>query len=41
MRHALVEQNVHQVLRIADRSYVLEADRITLAGEALQLLQDV
>ena len=35
----LVEQNVQQALRIADRGYVLESGRIVLAGPGLELLQ--
>jgi len=35
----LVEQNVQQALRIADRAYVLESGRIVLAGPGLELLQ--
>jgi len=36
----LVEQNVHQALRIAHRGYVLETGRIVLAGPARNLLDD-
>lgn len=36
----LIEQNVQQTLEIADRAYVLENGRITLAGESKQLLQE-
>jgi branched-chain amino acid transport system ATP-binding protein len=36
----LVEQNVYQALRIADRAYVLEAGRITRSGEAKELIND-
>jgi branched-chain amino acid transport system ATP-binding protein len=36
----LVEQNVYQALRIADRAYVLEAGRITRSGEAKELMND-
>ena len=35
----LVEQNVQQALRIADRGYVLESGRIVLTGPGLELLQ--
>jgi branched-chain amino acid transport system ATP-binding protein len=36
----LVEQNVHQSLRIANRGYVLETGRIVLTGSGEQLLGD-
>jgi branched-chain amino acid transport system ATP-binding protein len=36
----LVEQNVHHALDSADRAYVLEAGRITLAGPAAVLRHD-
>ncbi|MFM8259878.1 MAG: ABC transporter ATP-binding protein [Vulcanococcus sp.] len=36
----LVEQNAQAALEIADRGYVLEAGRLTLAGPAQQLLAD-
>jgi len=36
----LVEQNAQMALSIADRGYVLETGRITLAGEAQKLLDD-
>ena len=36
----LIEQNVQQTLEIADRAYVLENGRITLAGDSKQLLQE-
>jgi branched-chain amino acid transport system ATP-binding protein len=36
----LVEQNVHQALRIAHHGYVLETGRIVTAGSARQLLED-
>jgi branched-chain amino acid transport system ATP-binding protein len=36
----LIEQNVQQTLEIADRAYVLENGRVTLAGESKQLLQE-
>lgn len=36
----LVEQNVHQALRIVDRAYVLEAGRTTLSGTPKELLED-
>jgi branched-chain amino acid transport system ATP-binding protein len=36
----LIEQNVQQTLEIADRAYVLENGRITLAGDSKELLQE-
>lgn len=36
----LVEQNVAQALRLADRAYVLETGRIALEGGAAQLAAD-
>jgi branched-chain amino acid transport system ATP-binding protein len=36
----LVEQNVHSVLRITDRCYVLEQGRIVLEGESSELIAD-
>ena len=36
----IVEQNVHHVLRTADRAYVLENGRIVMEGEGLALLND-
>jgi branched-chain amino acid transport system ATP-binding protein len=36
----IVEQNVHHVLRTADRAYVLENGRIVMAGTGDQLLND-
>jgi branched-chain amino acid transport system ATP-binding protein len=36
----IVEQNVHHVLRTADRAYVLENGRIVMEGEGLMLLDD-
>jgi branched-chain amino acid transport system ATP-binding protein len=36
----LVEQNVHQSLRIAHRAYVLESGRVTLSGTAQELLNN-
>jgi branched-chain amino acid transport system ATP-binding protein len=36
----IVEQNVHHVLRTADRAYVLENGRIVMAGTGEQLLDD-
>jgi branched-chain amino acid transport system ATP-binding protein len=34
----LVEQNVRQALKIADRAYVIETGRIVLAGSGRELL---
>lgn len=36
----LVEQNVRQALRIAQRAYVMESGKIVLSGNAEQLMQD-
>ena len=36
----LVEQNVRQALRIAQRAYVMETGKIVLTGDAEQLMQD-
>jgi branched-chain amino acid transport system ATP-binding protein len=36
----LVEQNVALSLRLADRAYVLENGRVTLAGTGAELLAD-
>ena len=36
----IVEQNVHHVLRTADRAYVLENGRIVMEGEGPSLLND-
>ncbi len=36
----LIEQNVQQALEIADRAYVLENGRVTLAGESKELLEE-
>ncbi len=36
----IVEQNVHQTLRIADRAYVLERGRITIEGPCADLMKD-
>jgi branched-chain amino acid transport system ATP-binding protein len=36
----IVEQNVHHVLRTADRAYVLENGRIVMQGERPRLLAD-
>ena len=36
----LVEQNVAVSLRLADRAYVLENGRVTLAGSGAELLAD-
>ncbi len=35
----IVEQNVHQVLRVVDRAYLLEAGSIRVSGTAAELLQ--
>ena len=36
----IVEQNVHHVLRAADRAYVLENGRIVMQGAGVELLHD-
>jgi branched-chain amino acid transport system ATP-binding protein len=36
----LIEQNVHQALRIAHRAYVLETGRVVLTGTGQELLSD-
>ena len=36
----LIEQNVHQALQIADRTYVMENGRIVGEGRSRQMLQD-
>ena len=36
----LVEQNVHQTLRLADFAYVLQTGKITLRGESANLLEN-
>ena len=36
----LVEQNAKKALAIADRAYVLETGRITLSGDAKDLMND-
>ena len=36
----LVEQNAKKALSIADRAYVLETGRITLQGDAKELMND-
>jgi branched-chain amino acid transport system ATP-binding protein len=36
----LVEQNIHYALKLADRGYVLETGRISLEGEAKQLINN-
>jgi branched-chain amino acid transport system ATP-binding protein len=36
----IVEQNVHHVLRAADRAYVLENGRIVMQGAGAELLED-
>jgi branched-chain amino acid transport system ATP-binding protein len=36
----IVEQNVHHVLRTADRTYVLENGRIVMEGSGASLLND-
>ena len=36
----IVEQNVHHVLRVADRAYVLENGRIVMQGKGEDLLRD-
>jgi branched-chain amino acid transport system ATP-binding protein len=35
----IVEQNIRQVLKVADRAYLLETGRIKLSGPAAQLLE--
>jgi branched-chain amino acid transport system ATP-binding protein len=35
----IVEQNIQQVLRVADRAYLLEAGTIKKSGSARELLQ--
>ena len=34
----LVEQNAHRALRLANRGYVMQTGRITLAGSGSELL---
>jgi len=36
----LLEQNVYQSLRIADRAYVVESGRVAMAGTGAELLED-
>jgi len=36
----LVEQNIHQALRIADRACVIKTGRITMVGTGKELLAD-
>jgi branched-chain amino acid transport system ATP-binding protein len=36
----LVEQNAQMALQVANRAYVLETGRITMSGDAKQLLND-
>jgi branched-chain amino acid transport system ATP-binding protein len=36
----LVEQNIHQALRIADRACVIKSGRMTMAGTGEELLAD-
>jgi len=36
----LVEQNIHQALKIAHHAFVLKTGRITLMGEGKELLAD-
>ena len=36
----LVEQNAKKALSIADRAYVLETGKITLSGDAKELMND-
>jgi branched-chain amino acid transport system ATP-binding protein len=36
----VVEQNVHHVLRIADRAYVIENGRVVMQGAGAELLRD-
>ena len=39
-RQLLVEQNAKKALSIADRAYVLETGKITLSGDAKDLIND-
>jgi branched-chain amino acid transport system ATP-binding protein len=36
----LVEQNAQLALRVASRAYVLDLGRVTMAGEASELMRD-
>ena len=36
----LVEQNIHQALKIADRAYVIKNGKIAIAGSGEELLSD-
>jgi branched-chain amino acid transport system ATP-binding protein len=36
----IVEQDIHNALRVADRGYVLESGRISLSGSAAELAED-
>jgi branched-chain amino acid transport system ATP-binding protein len=36
----IVEQNVHHVLSIADRAYVLESGHVVMSGPGPELLRD-
>ena len=36
----LVEQNIHQALKIADRAFVLKTGKITMVGKGAELLAD-
>jgi branched-chain amino acid transport system ATP-binding protein len=36
----LVEQNVMQSLNLADRAYVIEDGRVTLSGQAAELIEN-